>query len=845
MSEYRYHTLGDNVIPENYRISFKTNMKTFRFSGTETISVNVGKACNSIKLNARELDILDAEVKQKAKAQKARVSYYKKNEEVVLHFKDKIRGKAELHIEFRGENNDKMYGFYRSKYSEKGKDRYILTSQFEAADARAAFPCFDEPSFKATFDIAMEIDNGLDAISNMPVKSTVKMGENRKLVAFKTTPRMSSYLVYLGVGNFDYVQGSLGKLKIRAVTVPGKGRLGKMSIVYAKKFVSFFEKYFGIKYPLPKLDLIAIPDFSAGAMENWGAVTFREIAILGDEKNTPIAVKQSIAETIAHELAHQWFGDLVTMNWWDDLWLNESFATFMSYKAMDDAFPEWNVEKQYFDEVIATAFAADSLKTTHPISVKVNTPKEIDQIFDSISYEKGGTVLHMLENFAGKEAFRKGLHDYLKSHAYGNGTKYALWNSIGHAAGGRKSAEIAKFASSWINNPGYPIVEIENENGKIYAKQRRFLIVESNTGKEENWPVPLNYLTSNGDMVNEVLGKTRMLLKARNSEWVKLNHGQHYLYRTDYPDEMLDRLGRQIKSGRLKGTDSWGIENDVFVLARCGRMPVSEYLEFVENHCMNADYPLSFNLASHLGWTRDMLYEKDGVERVREVSRKYYRKILSELGWQKRKGESTTDTMLRSIAISGLGHIGERDVIRKADSLFNRYMSGKAIDPDLKSAVYGIAAWNGDDSTYRKVVERYKTEQTPDDKRRLLQTLALFGRKDLLTKTLDYAFSKDVRLQDSYVLPAIISSNPVGRDLIWKWTKNNWQSIRGKYKSGTHMLERFVTNMSALYEDKDFEEIESFFSKKENTRDDIKLRVKQTLERIRANKNFMKTNGLL
>ncbi len=843
MSEYKYQTLGDNAVPKSYDIVLKTNMKTFKYYGTETVALSVREPCRNVRMNARELSVLDAEVRCGGVSQKARVGYDAKREEINLSFAREIHGDAAVTINFSGENNDKMYGFYRSRYETDGKEGYILTSQFEAADARAAFPCFDEPGFKATFGISIEVDEDLDAISNMPIESVKKLGKGRKRVAFSRTPRMSPYLVYLGVGKYDYVVGKLDGMPIRVATVPGKRKLGRLGLEYAKKFVSFFNDYFGIKYPMPKLDLLAIPDFSAGAMENWGAITFREIAILGDDKQTPIAVRQSIAETIAHELAHQWFGDLVTMKWWDDLWLNESFATFMSYKAMAAVFPEWNVDKQYFDEVIATAFTADALKATHPISVHVSTPKEIDQIFDSISYEKGGTVLHMLENFAGKDTFRKGLHDYLKAHAYGNATKYDLWGAVGRASKKGNPRDIEDFASAWINNPGYPILDVIKRGRKATVTQKRFLMVGS-AGETERWPIPLKQGLGTKDVDDTILTKKSGQISLDGSDWMKLNYGQHYLYRVRYPKDMLDGLGKAIADGSITGTDAWGVENDLFVLARSGKVRLVEYLGFVGDYCMEPDYPLSFNLASHLSWVRMMLDKTNREGMADSVSKDYYSKVFGKLGWEKKRGEDSTSTMLRGIAISGLGHLGDGTVIKTAMETFNGYMEGRGGDPDLKGAVYGIAAWNGGRKEYDRVVARYKKEQSPDDKRRLLQTLALFRDEKLLAGTLEFAFSKHVRLQDSYVLPAIMSSNPSGYELVWDWTRSNWKLIMGKYESGTHMLERFVTNLSSLRTEQDMKDVKAFFGKEENMRDDIRLRTKQALERMRANINFMKANGL-
>ncbi len=838
-----YQTLGDNVRPVNYNLLFETDMNAFKFKGTERIKIKVRKGTNVIRLNAVELQILWASIKSGSKVQRAKVSENKRRNELLLKFPKRVMGDALIEIRFVGSNNDKMYGFYRSRCSTNPKDGYILTSQFEAADARAAFPCFDEPAFKATFDVSMAVDKDQEAVSNMPIKSVKAQGK-RKLVTFNTTPRMSSYLLYLGVGRYDSVEGEEGKIKLRVMCVPGKKKLARLALNYSKKFIRFFEGYFGIRYPLPKIDFLAIPDFSAGAMENWGAITFREVAILADEKLTPIAVKQQIAETIAHELAHQWFGDLVTMKWWNDLWLNESFATFMANKALDHVFPEWNMKEQYFDDVIATAFAADPLKSTHPISVHVSTPEEVDQIFDSISYDKGGTVLHMIETYVGAENFRKGLHTYLKSHAYGNAEKQDLWGAIDGTAGRQSAITASEFASSWVNQPGYPIVEVATDMaGRITVRQRRFLIVDYGSGRAERWPVPIPYVSKGGKRGEIMLIKESATMPHNSEGWVKLNYGQDYLYRVRYPSQMLQELGSGIKAKRIKGPDAWGIESDLFALARSGRIPAEEYFSFIESYCLDPDHPLSFSISSHLGWLRTMLEGTKAVKRAKEVGVKYHLGILHRLGWGKKRGEKSLDTMLRSMTILSLGQMGHAPTISRTLALFSAYLKTKKLDPDLKGAVYAIAAWTGDQRMYSKMVSLYKKEEMPDDKRRLLQSIGLFRDPKLIRGALRFAFSKDVRLQDSFLLPAIISSNPVGRRMIWGWTRGNWPFLMKTYDSGTHMLERFVTNLAGISSEEERSQIASFYKRSRNRRGDINLRIRQSIEKIEANINFLRKNS--
>ena len=386
-----------DVNPINYKLIFEPDLKKFTFNGTESITVDCRKSTDIITMHCAELKITSCQVKSKGKIIKSTPKINEKNEELGIKLSEKVRGKITIDLEFQGILNDRLLGFYRSQYTQNGKTKYLVTTQFEAADARRAFPCWDEPETKATFEISIIADNKFTAISNMPVKTKKKI-KNKTIYNFSKTPIVSTYLIYLGVGEFEYLTGKVGKIQIRVVTTKGNKSKGKFSLDLGKKLLTSYEKYFGIKYPLPKLDLIAVPDFAAGAMENWGAITFRETILLYDPKTSSTRTKQFIAEVISHEIAHQWFGNLVTMKWWNDLWLNESFATFMATKFVDKFYPEWDLWNQFVEDAMNVAMGLDSLKTTHPIDVKVNSPAEIREIFDAISYDKGGCVLRMLRD---------------------------------------------------------------------------------------------------------------------------------------------------------------------------------------------------------------------------------------------------------------------------------------------------------------------------------------------------------------------------------------------------------------------------------------------------------------
>lgn len=837
-------TLGTNVVPLNYRLEFEPNFKTFKFKGRETIKIEIKNSTSEIRLNAAELKIKSVNLNSHGFAQKAIIKTDEKEEQAVFRFGRPVRGAAELDIEFEGIHNDRLVGFYRSKYTHKGKEKYIMTTQLEAADARKAYPCFDEPEFKATYDISFLIDKELDGVSNMPVKKEENLGGGKKRVVFYTTPRMSSYLLYLGVGRFEFATSKYKRIDFRVITVEGKGKNTKMAMDFGKKFLAFFESYFGIDFPLPKMDLLAIPDFSAGAMENWGAITFREIALLGDD-NTSTMRKQNIAAVIAHELSHQWFGDLVTMKWWDDLWLNESFATFMATKAVESVFPKWEYGVQDYTGTLSTALTADQFISTHPINVRVNEPDEIDEIFDSISYDKGGVVLAMLEDYAGKETFRKGLHDYLKKHSYSNATKYDLWKAIGKAVKKKdKNSKFEKVAMDWVDKAGYPIIEVYSGKNDFALKQRRYLLAD-NSRINDVWPIPVHYMAGSNEENFMFLDGKSARLKVDPESCIKLNYMQKGLYRVKYPDRTLNKLGNLIKSKKLSALDAWGIEKDLFSLAQTSRIKVTAYLSFVERYCLDGDYPLDSSVSDHLNGLCVLLSENKALLRkVKGLSMKYHRIILNRVGWKESKNERNVTTLLRSKAIASLGMNGDIFVLNRVRKMFKTFLATKKPLPkNLKGAIYSTNAWHGDESLYKKFIELYKKEESPEDKRRFLIALSNFGKPELARKALAFSLSKDVRLQDCFVTNSVVSANEIGKKVIWNWTRENWQTFLKRFSRGAHMLPNFVGALDVIDDEKTREEIMAFFSKRGNRRGDMERSLKQSLEMIDANIKLLKFNS--
>ncbi|MEM3252821.1 MAG: M1 family metallopeptidase [Candidatus Micrarchaeaceae archaeon] len=829
---------SSGIVPMNYSLSIKPNLKDFLFEGKVSIDATATKSARTISLNAKELKFISAHVESRGKRQAAKIKMDKKQEAAILILKEPVYGPIRISIEYAGIHNNKMYGFYRSEYYADGKKKYMLTTQFEPTDARAAFPCFDRPDLKATFDVSLTIDKDLSAISNMPVKEETYAGV-KKTVKFYRTPKMSTYLLYMGVGEFKFIQENFSGTKIRVVATGDKIKYGKLALNFAKEFLRYYQNYLGIKFPLPKMDLIAVPDFAAGAMENWGAITFREIDLLADEKLTAITNIQRIANTIAHEMAHQWFGDLVTMKWWDDLWLNESFATYMASKAVNATHPEWDEDIEYIVGTFSYALNFDELHNTHPINVPVKTPDEINSIFDGISYEKGGSVLRMLEAYAGGDAFKAGLHSYLKKHSYSNATKQDLWNAIQDAAARlHERRDITGFMSHWINTPGYPAVVVEQGRNKIKLIQKKHTISVESKPKSA-WPLPIDYISEKAEG-SIFMDSMTAYLKAKS--WAKLNKGQLYLYRVHYPKQVLEEIGKRIKEKRISEIDSWGVENDLFDLARSGKIEMREYLNFISRYMISAEYPANASILSHLMWLSAISYGKKYYADAAYSLQAFSNNVLSAIGWHAKKGEKPYIPRLRNTAILASGFSRNTKASQKAIELFVRASSNKHIDPNIKSAVYSLAAWNGGKQVYNKLIEMYDKTNLPDEKVRCLNALGWFRKKALLRSSLEFSISKSVRPQDSYIIHSSVASNPIGRKIIWRWTKENWKLLMHRYFGVGNILRSYITDLAHISDEAEKEEIVAFFSKKANMRADIRRAYNQTLEFIEANIRFAEQN---
>lgn len=830
------HRLPNHVKPERYQILMKPDLGAFSFSGKETIFLKITKPTQELVLHSKDLRVKNVVLRIKNHElliKNSRIKYDKKSETVTFEFYHKIpAGNAELALEFEGILNNQMRGFYRSSYTHKGKQKHLATTQFESTDARKAFPCFDEPAHKAIFDVTLMVPKNLTAISNTLPTETLPHESGYKVVKFAPTPKMSTYLLAFIVGDFEFIEGKTERgVQVRVFVTPGKKHQAKFALEVAIKTLEFYEKYFGILYPLPILDMIAIPDFSSGAMENWGAVTYRETALLLDEKNSSASSKQWIASVIAHELAHQWFGNLVTMEWWTHLWLNEGFASYISYLAVDHLFPEWDMWTQFVVQDLNPALELDALKNTHPIEVEVGHPNEISQIFDQISYDKGASIIRMLAAYLGEDNFRKGLTHYLKKHSYSNAKTEDLWAAFEKVSG----KPVKKMMHHWTKKPGYPLVKVIEGTKSLKLEQARFFsspLSKKLKHDQTQWMIPLSY--SDGKVKKQILFQKKTTEIKKLSHTTKFNTGETAVVRLDYPAQMLSSLGLLAKSKKINTLDRLGLIRDAFAMAESGNLPTTQALAFAENFQNETEYTIWTKLAGGIVEIHD-LFASEGLEReLKAYGLNIFEPIAERMGWKVAKEENHVNSLLRSLALYGAGRFGDKNVIEKAKSLFSDYINkAKPIHPDLRSVVYNLVAENGGAKEYSQLIKLYKAASMDEERERLGRSLGKFKQKEFLLKTLDFALSKEIKSQDVPFIVAGVSFNPNGSEIAWQYIKRNWKVISKRYAGSWHLLSRFISPLATLSEARLADDIDAFFKK--HKAPGATRTIQQTLESIRSN----------
>ncbi len=799
--------------PDNYKLTFAPDLEKAKFEGDETITLRLLKPTSEITLNAVDIDFHEVTVTSGGRTQKAKVTPEKEKEMVVLSVEKPLAaGPVTVHITYSGILNNEMRGLYLGK---DDHGRKYAASQFEATDARRAFPSFDEPDYKATFDITAVVDKDHVAISNYKVVSDTPGPGEKHTVKFATTAKMSSYLAALVVGNFEYIEGSVDGIPIRVYSTPGKKEMGKFALDATENIVGYYDKYFGIKYPYGKLDLIGLPDFSAGAMENVGCITFREVILLIDEKQGSIDLKKTIASVTAHEIAHMWFGDLVTMKWWDDIWLNEGFATWMETKPVAKWKPEWNYN---LDDVSGTGgtLNVDSLANTRPIHQAAETPAQIQELFDGIAYGKAASVLRMLESYLGEETFRAGVNAYLKEHQYANATADDFWDAQAKIS----KKPVDKIMPTWVKQAGVPIVNVKAQcsgnSTSVTLTQQRYYVdrAKFEAGNDQLWQIPLCLRGSaNGKEAKcELMTKKEETLTLPGcSTWVLTNGGATGYYRTAFSADAVRALATDAET-KLTPAERIAVENDIWASMRVGREPVGDYLAFAQGLQPDRNRAVVEDLLGGLSYIGQYLVSDSDRDSYRMWLRQYLAPAMKDVGYEPKPGESDEQRTLRSRLFRALGYDArDPETLEEARQIADKALADPAsVDTEMAGGVLRLAALNGDSAFYDRVLAATKNPKSPEEYYMYLFTLPRFGNPKLLQRTLDFAVSPDVRSQDSLRVITSVMRNPAGRDLAWNFIQSHWDAVA---KAGGPFASAAVVGATSIFCDAGLrDQVTEFFS---------------------------------
>jgi len=850
--------LPSSIVPVRYNISLTPNFSTFTYTGEETIELDVNQSTNVIQLHSKEIYISDVEASDMNLHYKPTdINFSLSSSVVSLVFAEPFQvGKLFLRISFQGELNDQMAGFYRSRSKNaKGETIYIASTQFESLDARRCFPCWDEPKLKAIFEITLIVDECLTAFSNMPELSYHLRSDGKKVISFMPSPKMSTYLVAFCVGEFDFVQDfTSAGVAIRVYTPPGRKHEGIFSLKVAKDTLDMYDDFFKIPYPLPKMDMVAIPEFAMGAMENWGLVTYREVDLLLDIEKTSSSQKQRVCSVVTHELAHQWFGNLVTMEWWDDLWLNEGFATWMQTYAADVLFPEWKMWDQFVITDQSAALRLDSLQTSHPIQVPIIRAEEVEQVFDAISYCKGGCVVRMVYAVLGHEHFREGLALYMNRFKYSNTRTIDLWSSWQEVS----QKPIREMMASWTEQMGFPIIKVLNENWsatevELELQQQWFLGDGTDTSQSDKlWKVPVFIQTSNNHGAPHLIfmDSRNMAVKvpiSSSDDWVKLNAGQHVPLRVAYTSSMIDRLCNAIRTKSISTVDRAGLIMDSFALARAGQVSpevVFQLLKSFENEHEVIVWEALEQVIKDL--EKLIIHDSTIYSNFLRFMNKFVRPAFNLVGWDAQEGEDDLQRLLRGVIIRlGASYcVRDEDMVIPARQRFYEIVTkphSYRVPADVIIPLLRIVLVNGGEKEFNETMDLFKAWHNSNiEQKYIYRSAGSVASIELKERVLEWALSGQIKLQDFfYPILSVASSDLLGGKVAWDFYKKNFARIRRMIQKAHPSLMDSVIAYSSygLCSQEELNDFERFFAGHPDLPNHRKI--SQTVEGIKMNIRFL------
>src|SRR5882724_2195663 len=797
--------LPKEVVPTDYSIRIVPNIDAFTFTGAETVKLNVRSPVHQLVLNAVELEITEASLDGQV-LPKSALKIDKEKELITLALTSELSpGDHTLALGFSGKINQQGQGLFYMRYQEQGSgaQKIMLGTQFEATDARRFFPCWDEPAFRARFQLTAVVPENWLAVSNMPIASEKKI-VGAKEVRFAATPPMSSYLNVFVAGELDLIQSRIGPTQIRVIATKGKAELGRYALEATAQILQYYNDYFGVPYPLPKLDQIALPGGFGGAMENWGGITYYESGLLFDSKSSSAATKQDIYEVLAHEMAHQWFGDLVTMAWWDNLWLNEGFASWMGTKCTAHFNLQWEVwlrrdlprdPTRRVGIAKEQAMEGDARSTTHPIQQPIATEAEASSAFDDITYKKGQSFLRMLESFLGEDVFCDGIRRYIAAHKYSNATTADLWNALSDAS----NKSVGKIAARWTEQPGFPVVTFKREaDGKFRLTQERFTVNFKNA-PPLLWQILLTYSVV-GETPATLLMTDKMaaLENIPADRALKLNLNGAGNYRVEYDDRSWELLLKALP--KLGVEDRVNLMSDAWALVQAGRAPVSLYFRLVEMLPASTDLAEREQIINVLDFVNGLLVGSTERERFQRYALSLLRPTFATLGWEPKPDEPPNAGRLRASLIGALGHLNDPEVLAGCRERFEKYLANPAsLPPDLRAPVLAVVGRYADEKTWNKLHELGLKTTSIEDKQNYYDALGGATDPKLVKKTIAIALTDELPTSRAIFLVSRVARDSGHPDIAWEFAKANMKALLAKVDAAG--ANRYAASLFTFFSD--------------------------------------------
>jgi len=801
--------IPDLASPKNYQLTISPDFANETFAGDETIQIDLLKPSASITLNAAEIKFAEVTISASGKTQTAQVAPDEKNEMVTFTVAEPLTaGPAEIHIHYSGILNGQLRGLYLSKANNR---KYAIT-QLENTDARRMYPSFDEPSYKATFDITAIIDEGDTAISNGKIISdTPGPGDGKHTLKFSTTPKMSSYLVALAIGDWECLEGSADDIPIRVCGVPGKKQYAGFALEAAEYTMKFYNRYFAIKYPYGKLDILGVADFSAGAMENTACIISRDLLFVDPKESSYFLRKIVAQDLVAHEMAHQWFGDLVTMKWWDDIWLNEGFATWMSFKPIEAWKPEWNLQTEAVSSSTG-AMDTDSLSSTRAIEAHAETPAQIQELFDSITYNKAAAVLAMVEGDVSEEVFRKGVNSYLAKYSYSNATSENFWNEITQVS----HQPVDKIMETFVKQPGVPLVTLrtvcEGGKTKVTLSQQRYFSdrFTFEAGSKEHWQIPVCLKAGKDEKCQLLASKEQQVILPGCGAAVFGNAGARGYYHSGYDAENLKRISSSAERTLSPG-ERYLLLNDVSAQVSLNRLSAGDVLALAQDMKDDTSTAVINYLSNQLIFGGDYLVTDADRAEYQAWVRATFNPVADKLGWASAPDDSDETRARRAALFTILGLTGhDPKIIQMSKDMVDKALGGEPVDRAMLSAALRITVRDGDAALYNRILGHFAQIKSQDEFILFGEALCLFGDPVQLTRTLNFAISPMMRAQDAPQVIGAVMANPAGHQVAWDFVRQHWTEVQAKLSNYSDAS--VVRSTSAFCDTAMRDEVQQFFA---------------------------------